>query len=40
MIDMRVQGRIVELKFTSNVVGGYYEFGRTLLHVEAGDPRS
>jgi hypothetical protein len=39
-IDMRVQGRIIELKFTSNVVGGDYEFGRTLLHVEAGDPRS
>ena len=39
-IDMREQRREIHLKFTSNVAGGHYEMGRTLLHLEPGDIRS
>lgn len=38
-IDTRVQGRNMWLTFSSNVVNGYYELGRTILLIEAGDVR-
>ena len=31
------QARLQRLRFTSNVVGGYYEFGEHLLHMGMGD---
>jgi len=39
-IDMRVQGRIVYVKFSSNVAEGDYQMGRVLVHLEPGDVRS
>lgn len=39
-IDMREQRREIRLKFTSNEVGGHYEMGRVILHLEPGDVRS
>ena len=39
-IDMREQRREIRLKFTSNVVGGDYQMGRVLLHLEPGDVRN
>jgi hypothetical protein len=39
-IDMRVQGRLISLKFESNVSGGDFQMGKCLLHLEPGDPRS
>ena len=38
-IDTRAQGREVTLKFRSNVVGGFYELGNTLLDITLGDVR-
>lgn len=38
-VDAREQRRSIRLKFTSNEVNGHYELGRTLLHLEPGDPR-
>lgn len=39
-IDLRVQGRVVYLKFKSNTSYGFYQMGRPFIHVEPGDPRS
>lgn len=39
-IDMREQRREIRLTFRSNVVGGHYEMGRTIIHLEPGDVRS
>jgi hypothetical protein len=39
-IDMREQQRMIRLRFTSNVVGGFFEMGRPLLHIEPGDTRT
>jgi len=39
-VDMREQCREIRVKFVSNVVGGYYEMGRVILHTEPGDIRS
>lgn len=33
------QGRFMRLKFESNVQGGYYEMGDTILQIEPGDER-
>lgn len=38
-IDPRDQIRIGNLRFTSNVSGGYYEMGVPLMHIEPGDVR-
>lgn len=39
-IDLREQGRLIRLRFSSNVLSGFYEMGRTILHTEPGDVRS
>lgn len=39
-IDMREQRREIRLKFTSNTIGGHFEMGRVILHLELGDVRS
>jgi hypothetical protein len=39
-IDMREQRREIRLKFSSNTVGGNYEMGHPILHLEPGDVRS
>lgn len=39
-IDMREQRRLIRLRFSSNVQGGNFEMGRTILHLEPGDVRS
>ena len=39
-IDTRKQGRQIRLRFTSNVLNGNFEMGRTILHTEPGDVRS
>jgi hypothetical protein len=39
-IDMREQRREIRLKFESNVVGGHYEMGRVILHIQPGDVRN
>lgn len=39
-VDTREQAREVRLKFVSNTVGGHYEMGRVILHLEPGDVRS
>lgn len=39
-IDMREQRRQIQLRFSSNVLGGNYEMGRVILHTEPGDIRS
>jgi len=38
-IDMREQRRLMTLRFESNAIGGYYEFGRNLLNIKIGDAR-
>jgi hypothetical protein len=38
-IDLRSQGREVTMEFRSNVVGGFYELGNTLLDITIGDVR-
>ena len=38
-IDMRDQAREFRLRFSSNELGGYYEGGKTLVHIEPGDVR-
>lgn len=38
-IDLRVEHRLVRLKFESNEVGGNYEMGRLLITAEYGDER-
>lgn len=39
-VDMREQRRMIRLRFKSNVVDGFYEMGRVILHTEPGDIRS
>lgn len=39
-IDLRDQAREFRLKFSSNRLGGFYEGGKTLVHLEPGDIRS
>ena len=39
-VDTRYQAREIRLKFESNTVGGHYEMGRVILHLEPGDIRS
>jgi len=38
-IDLRCQGREVTMEVRSNVVGGFYELGNTLLDITIGDVR-
>jgi len=38
-IDLREQAREFRLKFESNVLGGFFEGGKTLVHTEPGDTR-
>lgn len=38
-IDLRVEHRLVNLKFESNTVGGNYEMGRIMITSEFGDER-
>lgn len=38
-IDMREQRRHVLLRFESNVLNGYYEAGKVIIHTEPGDNR-
>ena len=38
--DPREQRRHLLLKFESNVLGGFYEAGKVIIHVEPGDNRS
>lgn len=38
-IDLREQAREFRLKFSSNSLGGFYEGGKTLVHLEPGDAR-
>jgi hypothetical protein len=38
-IDMREQRREIRLRFASDVAGGDYQLGKTLLHADVGDTR-
>ena len=38
-IDMRVQNRLIRLRFRSNVSNGNYHMGRVMLHLRPGDVR-
>ena len=38
-IDLRVEHRLVQLQFESNVLDGNYEMGRLLITAEFGDER-
>lgn len=38
-LDVRVQERLMQLKFRSNVQGGDYMQGRVIMHLEGGDQR-
>jgi hypothetical protein len=38
-IDLRVEHRLIRLKFESNVIDGNYEMGRNLITAEFGDER-
>ena len=38
-IDMKEQRRQLRLKFESNVLGGDYQLGKTLMHLQKGDGR-
>lgn len=39
-IDMRTQQRHIQLKFESNVLNGFFEAGKVIIHTEPGDNRS
>lgn len=39
-IDLREQRRNIRLRFDSNTLGGDYQMGRVILHLEQGDIRS
>lgn len=39
VVDLRGQRRLPRLRFTSNVLGGDYHFGRTILRLSKGDAR-
>jgi hypothetical protein len=38
-IDLRIEHRLIRLKFESNVINGNYEMGRNLITAEYGDER-
>jgi hypothetical protein len=38
-IDLRVEHRLIRLKFESNDINGNYEMGRNLITAEFGDER-
>lgn len=38
-VDMREHRRLIRLRVTSNVAGGFFEMGRPILHIEPGDAR-
>jgi hypothetical protein len=38
-IDLREQRRIMNLTFSSNVVGGYWQMGTVLVVIRTGDQR-
>jgi len=38
-VDMRVQRRHLQLKFSSNTINGHYEMGKVILWTEPGDVR-
>jgi hypothetical protein len=38
-IDLRVEHRLIRLKFESNEIDGNYEMGRNLITAEYGDER-
>lgn len=38
-LDPRVQERILQIQVSSNVVGGFYQLGQTLVGIEPGDER-
>jgi len=38
-IDLRVEDRLVQLKFESNIINGNYEMGRLMITAELGDER-
>ena len=38
-VDLRHQGRIMNIKFSSSVQGGFYNAGVVLLHLDVGDRR-
>lgn len=38
-VDLRIENREAQIKFTSNVVGGDYQMGRILITAEYGDER-
>lgn len=37
-VDLREQRRLIRLRFESNCLEGNFEMGRTILHLEPGDP--
>lgn len=39
-VDLREHHRLFKFRLTSNEVGGYFKFGKTILHTEPGDIRS
>lgn len=39
-VDLRDQGRILTVKLTSDVVGGFYEQGQVMMKMEPGDARA
>lgn len=39
-VDMREQRRHIMLKFESNILDGFYEAGKVIVHMEPGDNRS
>jgi hypothetical protein len=38
-IDMKEQRRVMTLRFTSNTLGGFFEMGLTMIHIDTGDGR-
>jgi hypothetical protein len=38
-VDMRHQGRLLNVRFSSNAQGGFYHMGVPLLHLDIGDTR-
>ena len=38
-IDLRVEHRLIRLKFESNEIDGSYEMGRNMITAEFGDER-
>ena len=38
-VDLRRQGRLLNIRFTSNAQGGFYHMGVVLMHLDMGDTR-